>query len=243
MQIFRNVYMVGGDDYSLSGTRWPYGDCCSYVLDTGEGLLLFDGGFEETLPEKLEIFAYWGLRPEEVRYVFVTHAHLDHFTAARYFQSLGAQVVASPFSARLMQEGNPEGADFLAFWAFQNAGVRPRFVPFKADIITPDGDIRNYAGVAVKSIHTEGPGHHHVLGPQGVSLFLASFEGRNILFSGDHILFERYGNVTWPDHRDIPLFESLQTEKIDAILGGHWFIHWRPWPREWPALLHPKPVD
>ena len=231
MQIFPNVFMVGGDDFSMSGTRWAHGDCCGYVIDTGRGLLLFDPGFDETLEEKLENFRTWGLDPDAVKFVFVTHGHLDHFTAARHFQRLGATVVAGAFTARLMENGNPPGEDLVAFWAYREPAPTPAFVPCRADLVVPDGDAREYCGVTVRSIHTEGPGHHHALGPEGVSLFLAAFGGRNILLSGDHLLFDRYGRISWPDPADAPLFDSLKAHRIDAVLGGHGFVHWRPWPR------------
>lgn len=231
MQIFKNVYMIGGDDYSMSGMQWPHGDCCCYVIDTGQGLLLFDPGFQETLSEKLANFRYWGLDPDDVKYVFVSHGHLDHFTAARHFQERGAKVVGSPLTAALMEHGNPEGQDLLAFWAFHAPLPQPVFVPCTTDLCVENGDVREYCGVTVQSIHAKGPGHHHALGDQGVSLFLVAFEGRSILFSGDHILFDRYGKIAWHDEEDAPLFESLKTLPIDAILGGHCFVHWSRWPR------------
>jgi glyoxylase-like metal-dependent hydrolase (beta-lactamase superfamily II) len=235
MQIFKDVYMVGGDDYSVSGTEWPHGDCCCYVIDTGRGLLFFDTGFEETLPEKLEVFRYWGLDPDDVRYVFISHGHLDHFTAAKHFQDRGAQIVSGAYTADLMANGNGDGPDRLALWAFREPEPTPRFIPCKPDIVVDNNDTRDYLGVTVKSIHTAGPGHHHMLGSDGVSLYLATFGPRNILFSGDHILFDRYGHISWSSKEDLPLFDALKAHKIDAILGGHYFLHWRPWPRKCPA--------
>ncbi len=70
MQILKNLYQVGGD---LNGITWAgvdvgFDDANSYVLDTGQGLIMFDCGCGDTLDQIFENMAYWGLNPDDVLY-------------------------------------------------------------------------------------------------------------------------------------------------------------------------------
>ena len=68
-----------------------------YALPSREGLLLVDAGPDypgvwEELSAQLDVHGY---RPEGVRGVVVTHAHVDHCGLAARWQSLGAEVWGS----------------------------------------------------------------------------------------------------------------------------------------------------
>ena len=68
-----------------------------YALPSREGLLLVDAGPDypsawEELSAQLDVHGY---RPEAVRVVVITHAHVDHCGLAARWQSMGAEVCGS----------------------------------------------------------------------------------------------------------------------------------------------------
>ena len=68
-----------------------------YALSSREGLLLVDAGPDypsawEELSAQLDVHGY---RPEAVRVVVITHAHVDHCGLAARWQSMGAEVCGS----------------------------------------------------------------------------------------------------------------------------------------------------
>lgn len=75
MQVFDQLYFVGDKDVSV------------WALKTSAGLILFDAGFASlTEARLLPNLRAVGLRPQDIRYVVVTHAHADHYGGARALQ-------------------------------------------------------------------------------------------------------------------------------------------------------------
>src|SRR5690606_32360572 len=82
-KVFDNLYLLG----MKTVTAW--------ALETSEGIILFDAMFhynvEETVVESMRRL---GLDPADIEYVVVTHAHNDHFGAAKHLQdTYGARIV------------------------------------------------------------------------------------------------------------------------------------------------------
>ena len=61
-----NVYFVG--TYQAS----------SHLIDTGDGLILIDTGYENTLYLLIDSIYKLGYRPEQIKYIVNTHWHHDH---------------------------------------------------------------------------------------------------------------------------------------------------------------------
>ncbi len=80
-QIFDNAYYVGLQTV------------CAYLIDTGEGLVLIDSTFPDTGDAVLDNIRTLGFNPEDIEYIFITHAHTDHVGgAARIKEVSGARV-------------------------------------------------------------------------------------------------------------------------------------------------------
>ena len=68
-------------------------DVCSYLIDTGDGLVLIDSPFFETLYLQLESIRRAGFDPMDVKHLFISHAHSDHYGGARAFKEYtGAEI-------------------------------------------------------------------------------------------------------------------------------------------------------
>lgn len=86
MQVFDNLYYVGGD--------WV----AAWVLKTSEGLILIDAmNNEDDARTLIEAgMVKLGLDPKQIKYILVTHGHGDHYGGASYLaRKYGARVVAS----------------------------------------------------------------------------------------------------------------------------------------------------
>jgi metallo-beta-lactamase class B len=94
MQVFDNLYFVGGDWVS------------AWLLKTSDGLILIDAlnNAEEAAALIEGGMARLGLDPRQIKYIVVTHGHGDHYGGARYLVGkYHPRVVASEADWNMMQ--------------------------------------------------------------------------------------------------------------------------------------------
>jgi metallo-beta-lactamase class B len=131
-RIFDNVYYVG--------INWV----ASYVIDTGEGLILIDSLYGRWVRQLFRNIAALGLNRADVKYVINTHGHFDHTGGAAWFQQMyGARVVMAAEDWALA-EAKP---DFAVFYM-------P--VPTR-DVVAEDGDVIELGDTRIELFKT--PGH------------------------------------------------------------------------------------
>lgn len=70
-----------------------------YLLMAPGGPVLIETGPGSTLPVVLDALAERGLRPADIKHIFVTHIHLDHAGAAGWWAQQGAQIYVHPVGA------------------------------------------------------------------------------------------------------------------------------------------------
>ena len=83
---FDNLYYIG--QYAVG----------TWVLDTGDGLILFDALNSERDVKTILLpgMAKFGLDPRDIKYLVITHGHFDHYGGARYIQdTYGPRVIMS----------------------------------------------------------------------------------------------------------------------------------------------------
>lgn len=100
-KVFDNVWYVGFQTVSV------------YLVSTSDGLVLIDAGYAQTVDWLLENIRAAGFDPANVKYIFVTHSHVDHASgAARMKQVTGARVglSAEDWGAVEEQQNNPRGS-------------------------------------------------------------------------------------------------------------------------------------
>jgi glyoxylase-like metal-dependent hydrolase (beta-lactamase superfamily II) len=139
-RVWKEVYAIGGPELTH-----PY-DCCVYLV--GE-LVLIDSGAGESFDLLVDNIQSLGFKPEKLRAVIATHAHIDHIGALyRFREEFGVQVIAHELELKAIETGQGTGAEFY--------GVH--YKPCKVDIkLGSLEEVLQYGGYELKVIHI--PGH------------------------------------------------------------------------------------
>jgi hydroxyacylglutathione hydrolase len=130
----------------------------AYLIETPGGLFLVDCGMPGQ--EKNILPAMQRLGRQDLKLIFITHAHADHTGSAAALKRLtGAQVAIHRLDAEALRTGtmSARGRSWLLR---QVMGLMTRLVrlqPVEPDIVLEDGDSLEQYGLAGKVVHT--PGH------------------------------------------------------------------------------------
>ncbi len=217
MQLRQHLYQVGGD---LNGITWAgvdagFDDGNCYLLDTGQGLIMFDCGCGDTFDQIENNIRYWNLSPDDIRYCFLTHAHLDHAGAAFILRERGVTLVAHTVAAEAMAAGDERCCGYL---------YHKTFTPCEVQQTVKDGDIVDALGLSVEAMHL--PGH-----TMGCTAWWFTHEDKRVVVSGDVIGTLLCGDFGWDGSIDFnkPVYtESLKRfarTDPDIMLSGHGLSH------------------
>jgi metallo-beta-lactamase class B len=136
IKVFDNVHYVGPGFVSV------------WLLQTSDGLILIDTAQEPYVDHVLDNIRKAGFDPRNIRYILISHGHLDHFGGAARIQEIsGARVgaIAEDWTA-IEATGSRPG----------RGGAPPPPVP-KRDLVIKDGDTLTLGNTTLKFYHT--PGH------------------------------------------------------------------------------------
>lgn len=133
-KVFDNVYYVGTHYVS------------SYLVTTSAGMVLIDATYAETADSVLDGVRKLGFNPSNIKYILVTHSHLDHFGGAGKIKEVtGARVGMSiqDWQSVEQQQKSPKG---------RNLGL-----PLVQDFIMKDNSSLTVGDTTFKFYFT--PGH------------------------------------------------------------------------------------
>lgn len=207
LKVDEGIFMVGGPSLS------HHADCCVYLIDAGESLVLVDSGVGLNTEKIVENVKEVGYKPERIEYLIGTHKHIDHIGGNRFFKdSFNCKIVMHELDAEAVESGDQftTGAQLY--------GVK--FRPCKVDIkINQTTDLK-VGQLNFKLIHT--PGHT----PGSISILLEK-EGKRILFGQDiHGPIEpSWGSDIDQYCRSMKLLLSLNA---DILCEGHFGIYTSP---------------
>ncbi len=104
-RVCEKVYMVGSADIS-SGL-----DCCVYLVDAGE-LVLIDAGAGKSTDRLIDNIQALGFMPEQISTLIITHAHIDHIgSAADLRDRFNLRVIAHMQDSEAIESGKKVGAE------------------------------------------------------------------------------------------------------------------------------------
>jgi metallo-beta-lactamase class B len=136
IKLFDNLYYVGPGYVSV------------WLIPTADGLILIDAAEERYVDHILDSIRRVGFDPRNIRYIFITHGHLDHFGGVARIQELsGARVGAVEQDWRLIEAAGSQPG---------RGGDPPPRVP-RRDLVITDGQTITLGGETLKLYHT--PGH------------------------------------------------------------------------------------
>ncbi|MBQ6698999.1 MAG: MBL fold metallo-hydrolase [Oscillospiraceae bacterium] len=185
-----NLYFVGSRNPS------------SHLLDTGDGLILIDTGYEENAEMIVNSMKTLGFDIRDVKYIIHSHGHGDHtFATAKLVEMSGAKTFLNSADIRYL-----EG----------------RFTP---DFDIKDGDIIKLGNTEILCLHT--PGH-----TAGTVSFFFNIEEDGKIYragmfggAGTNQLRKDYlknkGLNTLPRGQFLKSVQRLKQEHVDIFVGNH----------------------
>lgn len=75
--------------FYISGNDWV----ACYLIETSEGLILIDTAMHETLYLMLENIRMIGYKPQDIKKILLSHAHIDHIGGARALKELSGATI------------------------------------------------------------------------------------------------------------------------------------------------------
>ena len=202
-RIAGNLYYVGASDIA------------SYLIATNDGLIIIDGGFEETAPMILANIEKLGFEPKRVKLLLSTHAHYDHAGGFAALQrATGAPLVASRGDAAALARGGLDDPQF---------GNAYPFPPIEPARIFDDGYVVALGGSKLIAHIT--PGH-----TRGCTTWTMRVRDRgrayDVVIVGSASVPSPYrlvGNNAYPnavaDYERT--FRTLRSLRCDIFLGSH----------------------
>ena len=161
-KVFDNLYYVGPGYVSV------------WLLTTPDGNILFDSAQEPYVDFVINNIRKVGVDPKSIKYLILSHGHLDHFGgAAKIQEASGARVMAAEEDWKMIEQvGGRPG---------RGGAAAPR-VP-KRDMMVKEGDTLTLGGQMLKFHLT--PGHTPgVVTTEGITVYDAGKSYRAILWGG-----------------------------------------------------------
>jgi len=151
--MLENPWEGAMEPFRILGNTWFVGTrpASTHIIDSGDGLIMIDSGYEESLYLVLDSMYRCGLDVRNLRYIIHSHGHLDHAAATRALVELtGAETFIGAGDVPMVDGTAPE-----LTWAPEcDAKFPPVFQP---DHVIHDGDRIRLGKVEIECFET--PGH------------------------------------------------------------------------------------
>ena len=185
-EIVKDVYFIGV--YKAS----------THLIDTGDGLIVIDPGYNDSLYHVVDSIYRLGFKPEQVKYIINTHWHWDHVEATERLSDLtGAKTLIGRYDVDNCK----------------------RY--FNPDILIKDGDTLTLGNKTITFLET--PGH-----TEGVISFFFNTEDNGKIyrvgsFGGAGVKPLKKEALGFANARInfLKSIERLRKEKVDVFIGNH----------------------
>jgi len=193
--------MVGSSD--ISGGM----DCCIYLVDAGE-LVLVDAGAGRSTDRLIDNIQALGFIAEQLTTLIITHAHIDHIgSAADLRDRFNLRVIAHEKDAAAIESGKKVGAEHY--------GVRYRPCPVDEKL---SGQLNDLVIGTTKFSFIHVPGHT----PGSIVVTMES-EGKKVLFGQD--IHGPYMPMWGGDpHLAVKALERIMRIEADILCEGHYGV-------------------
>lgn len=202
-KIYGNVYFVGT------------GPASSHLIDTGDGLILLDPGYPESLYLVIDSIHRMGFSTKDIRILLHSHGHYDHIGATRAMVELtGAETWLGAEDVPYAEgRETPETLTPMDSYAFT------------PDHILEDGGTISLGNTTIRCVHTPG----HTMGTYSFFFDAYGEEGplRCGMFGGVgfNTMRRSYLDPNCLDNSCRQMFlasvERMKQEHVDIFLGNH----------------------
>ena len=202
-RIYGNLYFVGTEPAS------------THLIDTGDGLILLDPGYQQSLYLVLDNIRRLGFDPRDIKKIIHSHGHYDHLGATR------AMVEMTGARTSLGEDDLEFARETHAYVGLSSIGS----CTFEPDVLLKDGDTVTLGNTTILCVHT--PGHSKGT----VSFFFDAYGEEGALRCG---MFGGVGfNTMRRDFLDknglddscryafLRSVERMMQEDVDIFLGNH----------------------
>lgn len=204
-RLWGNVYFVGT------------GPASTHIIDTGDGLIMLDSGYQHSLYLVLQNMHALGLDPMNLKYIVHTHGHIDHCGAtAALIQLTGAKTFIGA------EDADYANGTLDLSWA-RELGLE--LEPFQSDVLLYDGDRICLGNTEITAVAT--PGHT----PGAMSLLFDVSDGTRTLRAGLHggaglnsmerAFLEKHGLPLTCRQDFLKAMDRLTGLEVDIFLGNH----------------------
>lgn len=205
-KMWGNLYFVGTEPASV------------HIVDTGDGLIMFDTGYQSSLYLVINNMYDLGLSPKNLKYIVLTHGHIDHMGGARALKELtGAKIFLGSADRR-----SANGELDLSYAKELGMSFNETFEP---DVLINDGDVIKLGNTEIKAVAT--PGHS----AGAMSFFFDVYDGERKYRAGLHggmgintlasDYLNKY-NLPYSLRDDfVKSMKRLNEEHVDIFLGNH----------------------
>ena len=205
-QIFGNLYYVGDQKV------------CMHLIDTGDGLILFDCGYGQTTEMIEESIRGVGFDPADVKLNIISHGHFDHFGSSNVLrEKYGWKILMSRVDTDLLRE-NPRRA-------LIHLGPCPEDEVCWPDAVLDDGEVVTLGNTSITCLLA--PGHTYGT----MAFFFDVTDGEQILRAGYYggtgvlTMYDQYClDYGMPVGKVSAMKKTIQRllqEKVDITLGNH----------------------
>ncbi|MBQ6614478.1 MAG: MBL fold metallo-hydrolase [Clostridia bacterium] len=205
-KIFGNLYFVGTEPAS------------THIIDTGDGLIMLDSGYQHSLYLVIHNMHLLGLNPLDLKYIVHTHGHIDHFGGTRALVELTGAKTFLGKEDRQYANGELD----LSYAKELKMEFNETFEP---DVLLSDGDLITLGNTTIRCVHT--PGHT----PGAMSFIFNVTDGKETYVAGLHggmgintmckRFLDKY-NLSYDCREQFKAaMDRLKEEHIDIFLGNH----------------------
>ncbi len=190
----------------------------AYLRVQGDEAAFVETNTAHAVPKLLAALAAEGLAPEQVRWVIVTHVHLDHAGGASALMRAlpNATLLAHPRAARhLVDPAKLVASAEAVYGAAQFAQLYGKIEPIDASRVRSleDGATVQLADASLRFLHTRGHANHH---------FVVHDPAREAVFTGDtfglvYPRLQRAGRFAFPSTSPTDFDAALAHASVDLV--------------------------
>lgn len=194
----------------------------AYLIDTGEGLIILDTMCAETAYLMIDNIYKLGYKPEDIKMILLSHAHTDHYGAARFLHELSKAPI---YLSREDEEFRHSEAS-KAEAAGPNGAPPMKEYDFDVDAFYDDNQPIQLGDVTIRTKltpgHTPGVTSFFITAKQknGETLTAAMHGGVGVLTMSDEY-FSESGLPSSLRTDFINDCKKMEAEKVDICLASH----------------------